>query len=146
MGGARSQRRSAGVDHRDSEKPARRLWPDCVRSAVEEKTCGGFRGWRHPNPNHPQAYGAAGAFRGGRSVSNSFLAFPSGNRGKTRRTRASAREGEFSHHAKVEAVPDAVSDAGKGIVRVCRLKFLIERRSTCTNARNHSLLRALAAT
>src|SRR2546422_7579202 len=85
---------------------------------MEEKTGGGIGGRRNPHPDYSQAYRPAGPFRGRNGLSNSLFVIASGNRRQTRRTWPSACEGELSHHAKTEALPDALSDSRPETVRI----------------------------
>ena len=99
------------LHHRDPKKSARRLWLDRLGSALEEKARRGFRGWRHPRANHSQTHRTACTFRRRHGLPNPFLAFPSGNRRKARRTWPRTRKRKFSHHAKIETLPGVVLDA-----------------------------------
>src|SRR5258708_19802207 len=85
---------------------------------MEEKTGGGIGGRRNPHPDYSQAYRPAGPFRGRNGLSNSLFVIASGNCRQTRRTWPSACEGELSHHAKTEALPDALSDSRPETVKI----------------------------
>src|SRR5208282_2573912 len=98
VGAARGERAATGINHRYSEEPARRIWTDGFRGALEEEAGGGFGGRRDSHAGDSQTYGIAGAFGGGNRVSDPVSVVPSGNCGAAGRAWAPAREGKFPDH------------------------------------------------